>query len=316
MERKEKVRKMIYRILACLLTVVLAGFLLLRLTYVTREKTYSWMHDEFNRLRRGKADTFFVGNSHSFCSISTDLLWGEYGINSFMMSTSGQTLAMDYYAIQEIEKYQDCKTVYLEMSYAIHDWNTINDEMSHMFFDGMKFGSIKREAVKELIEKDSRIYYYLPLGQFHSRATTLTQTDYVRNDSPYGSFYSEVIFNSWPITVVDKDIKAPMTENSVYYLDKIVDFCREHDIELVLWTAPYNAMYETEYDEGVLRESQAVYNGIEDYAAEKGLKYYNLFHDVEKIGFNYALDFMDSQHLNCNGQSKLTTYMVENGYIE
>lgn len=315
MEKKSIVRKTIYRVLFSLLTILLTGALLVGASFVTRDKTYSWMHDSFNCLERGSVDTFFVGNSHSFCSIDTDLLSDDYGLESFMMSASGQTLAMDYYAIQEIIKYHDAKTVYLEMSYAIHDWNTINDEMSHMFFDGMRLNSIKVEGVKELIEEDSRIYYYLPLGQFHARASELQQADYVKKDSKHGRFFSDKVFPCWPIKTVPSDQKKDMPQCQIDNLDRIVKLCKDNGIELILWTAPYNAMYEADWSEETLFDSQKIYNGIEDYAKKNGLAYYNLFNDIEEIEFFYNIDFMDSQHLNCYGQEKLTHYMVRKGYI-
>lgn len=320
MKNRKTALKYIFRTLGILIFLGLTVFLIFKITYITRNKENASMQDRFTDLAPKSVSVFFVGNSHSFCSIDPDLLYDEYGLDSFMLSASGQTMAMSYYAVQEAIKYQSPKVIYLEMSYTIHDWDVINDEMSHMFFDGMPLDKIKVEAVKDLIEPDSRIYFYLPLGTYHSRWTSLTEADYSATGSAdlsaRGRYYSDHVAHNWKIEVVDPDEKGEITENNIYYMDKIVGLCRENDIELVLYTVPYNAMYENnESNLQTLLESEKVYNAIYDYADANGLKYYNLFNEVDNIGLDYETDFLDSQHFNCYGQDKFTEYMVSQGYI-
>lgn len=317
MNKKVSFKTIAYRIIALSLLALLLCLMFFRFTYNTRDKENAWMWDNFNALEKNSVEALFVGNSHSFCSISTDLLQSVYDYPAFMLSASGQTLAMDYYAILEALKTQSPKIIYLETSYVIHEWKHAGNEMAHMFFDGMPLDSIKIEAVKDMIDEDQRIYFYLPLGQFHSRWTALTESDYASDlTSPLGTFTSEKVYNCWPISVLDASEKEPMAKTAEEYLDKIIALCKEQGIELVLYTVPFNAMYpDDEHTLQNLYEDQRVYNYLADYSAEKDVTYYNLFHDVDLIGFDYSKDFMDSQHLNTYGQQKFTTYMVENGYI-
>lgn len=318
MNKKEKLLKISYRIMMLFLLALLIGLILFRLSYVTRDKKNAWMWDTFNALPNNSAEALFVGNSHSFCSISTDLLSEVYGYNAFMLSASGQTLSMDYYAILEALKTQSPKVIYLETSYVIHDWKHAGNEMAHMFFDGMPLDRIKIQAVRDMIDKDQQIYFYLPLGQYHSRWTELKEADYASDiASPLGNFRSEVIARGWEIQIEDCNEKEPMSETAAEYLDKIVELCREKNIELILYTVPYCSQYEgDDYTIAVLLHNQRVYNSVTDYASEKGIAYYNLFHEVEDLELDYSMDFMDSQHFNCYGQQKFTTYMVEHGYIK
>lgn len=314
MEKKRV--KTALRITETVLFAAVLVLILLRIQYVTRDKTTATMFDNFKNLEENSVSVFFVGNSHSFCSINTDLLYDEYGIDSFMMSASGQTIAMDYYAIEEAIKHQNPKTIYLEMSYAVFDWDVISDEMSHMFFDGMPNDSIKREALADLIDKEDRINFYIPLLQYHSRFDSLTQSDYASDlTSPRGSFYSENVIPCWPIEYEKPEEIMEMPENVVYYMDKIIALCRENDIELILYTVPYNTSYEGEgLDE--MQMNLSIFYGIEEYAAANNLEYHNLFEEVDEIGLDYSEDFMDSQHFNRYGQEKFTRYMVEKGYIK
>lgn len=300
-----------------IILAVLIILMFFRMTYVTRNKENAWMWDNFNALEENSVSALFVGNSHSFCSIDTDLLESVYGYSSFMLSASGQTMAMNYYAILEALKTQHPRVIYLETSYVIHEWKHSGLEMAHLFFDGMPLDSIKIEAVKDIIEKNDRICFYLPLGQYHSRWTGLTEEDYSSDlTAPLGSFHSDYVFNCWEIQTAPTIEKNPMAIVATEYLDKIIELCKAEGIELILYTVPYNSLYKD--DDSALEASfyrQGVYHTLEDYAQEKEVTYYNLFNEVSDIGLDYSKDFMDAQHFNCYGQEKFTYYMVEHEYI-
>ena len=84
---------------------------------------------------------------------------------------------------------------------------------------------------------------------------------------------------------------------------------------MVWYVARFNALKEEEaFYEDVL-ERQRVFNWVEDYAQDQGIPFYNLFYEIDQIGFDWEKDFMDTQHLNCYGQEKLTRYMAERGYF-
>lgn len=288
-----------------------------RTTYVFREKENTAMHDRFMALERDSVDIVFVGTSHQFCSISTDILYSDYGINSFMMATSGQTLPMTYYAVLEAIKYQHPRTIIMEVVYCHHDFKTIMPEMTHMFTDGMALGKIKKLAVEDLAEPEEQLYYLYELGFYHDRWKELTEIDFQSNlVSERNSFFSNEVQPNWEIPVVDRSETEPMPETARVYMDKIVNACKENDVELILYVAPFNSVDTTEPAiEGLFR-SQRIYNGIEQYAKEQGVAFYNLFYELDEIGFNWEKDFMDTQHCNYAGQEKITLHMVDKGYIK
>ena len=309
---KKQIKMIVLGIIFCGLFVALMH----RTTYVFREKENTAMHDRFMALDRDSVDTVFVGSSHQFCSISTDILYEEYGINSFMMATSGQTLPMTYYAVLEAIEFQHPKTIVMEVVYSHHDFKTISPEMTHTFTDGMLLNKIKKLAVEDLVE-ENRLYYYYELGYYHNRWKNLEQVDFQSNlTSERNSFYSEEVYPIWEIPVVDRTEVKGMPETAKKYLDLIIKTCSENDVELVLYIAPYNAEDSSELEREVLFNSQRIFNGIEQYAAEQGIKFHNLFYEMDQIGLDLETDFMDTQHCNCMGQEKITRYMVEKGYIK
>lgn len=289
----------------------------LRVSYVLREKEGIFVWDNFRQLEKDSTDIIFLGSSHQFCTISTDLLYEEYDVNSFMLATSAQTIPMSYYAAMEAIESQHPKAIVLEASYLANDFRTVSPEMSHYFFDGMPWCEAKKLAIRDLIEEDEQIYYYLNLGRYHTRWKDLEKSDFDSNlTSPRGSYYYEDTSYNWEIPVISRNEKAQMPEEMKKYMDMLVRLCEDNDVELILYIAPFNTLYIDETLVEDLYQRQRIFNGLEEYAWENGLRYYNLFYEMETIGLDGTTDYKDSQHFNCMGQSKVTRYMVENGYFD
>lgn len=296
----------------------LAGLfvILFRADFVLRQKEYAGAQYMFANLEPDTVDVVFIGNSHQFCSINTEILYYEYGIDSFMLASSAQTVPMSYYAAMEAIELQHPDMIVFEVSYCANDFRTVSDEMSHCFFDGMPNCEAKGLAIQDLIDKEDWINYYIPLGLYHSRWKELEEDDYavVTVTERGGVCYPEIGQN-WEIPVIAQNETSPMPEEMEKYMDLLVEMCAENDVKLVLYTVPFNTLWGSEEEVADLYERQKIFNYIGEYAEEKGVDYYNLFYEIEEIGLMPETDWKDTQHLNASGQEKLTRYMVENGYF-
>ena len=107
-----------------------------------------------------------------------------------------------------------------------------------------------------------------------------------------------------------------MPEEMEKYMDKLVALCRDNEVKLIFYVAPFNTLWLTEEENAGLFKRQRIFNYIADYAEEKQVPYYNLFYEIETMGLDDEKDWKDTQHLNCFGQRKLTKYMVESGYLD
>lgn len=293
------------------LFVTLAG-----MNTVLRNKEYEGPQDMFGKWNPEHADMVFIGNSHQFCSINTDLLYEEYGIEAFMLATSAQTVPMSYYAAMEaIELYRP-DTIVFEVSYVANDFRTLNG-MDHCFFDGFPRCETRKKALDDLISKEEQIYYLLPLGMYHSRWKELTETDFSGFPvSSRGNFYSDHIANNGDIPIAKKtDVEAMPAEMEKYF-KMLIDLCKAEDVNLIMYVAPFNGIYvgDEDSEEDVLWR-QSIFNYAGEVAKENDVEFYNLFYELEHIGIDNSYDWMDTQHFNCYGQEKFTRYMVEKGYI-
>lgn len=300
-----------------LFLLFLAGLFLLifRFAKVLRDKENPPVQYNFAELERDSVDTVFIGTSHQFCSINPEILYEDYGIDSFMLATSAQTVPMSYYAAMEAIELQHPKTIIMEMLYCTNDFRTVTPGMSHAFFDGMPNCEAKHLAIKDLVEEEG-IYYYLNLGRYHDRWRELTEADF-QNDMtmPRGGYVNETITYNWEIPVIDRSEKEDMPEEMRKYVDMLIALCKKENVRLIWYVAPFNSMYNDEDTKTDLFRRQRIFNSIEDLAAENNIPYYNLFYELDAIGLSGDTDFMDSQHLNCYGQEKLTRYMAERGYF-
>ncbi|MBR3825962.1 MAG: hypothetical protein IKJ39_12280 [Lachnospiraceae bacterium] len=309
-------RKKCYIIILFLLFWAVLIPAVFRISYVLREKEGTNIQDNFKQLEPDSVDMIFIGSSHQFCTINPDLLYEEYGINSFMLATSAQTIPMSYYATMEAIELQHPKAIVLEALYCTNDFRTVTPEMSHTFFDGMPRCEARKLAIEDLIEPEEQIYYYLNLGRYHTRWKDLGQKDFMSNlNSPRGRYYSEETKYNWQIPVISKDEKEPMPEEMLKYLDMLVELCKENKVELIMYVAPFNSLYDEENTREDLFRRQRIFNWLEDYTGEKGLRYYNLFYEIPEMNLDGMTDYKDSQHFNCYGQEKVTRYMAEKGYL-
>ena len=314
--KKANVKDILKDILLFLLFLAGLFFLMAKMSFVLRQKEYAGIQDHFAKIPRDSIDMVFVGNSHQFCSISPEVLAEEYGMNTFMLATSAQTIPMSYYAAMEAIELQHPHTIVLEVSYCANDFRTTTEEMSHCFFDGMPACKARKLAIKDLIEKENRIYYYLPLGLYHTRWKELTEDDYsVTKVTKRGGVYYEEVTQNEVIPLIPTEEKEAMPQEMEKYMDMLVSLCRDNGVELILYVAPFHTLWLSEEEKPDLFRRQRIFNYIADYAKENQIAYYNLFYEIEDMGLNPEEDWKDTQHLNCFGQRKLTKYMVEKGYL-
>lgn len=283
---------------------------------VLRNKEYEGCQDMFVKWKPDHADIVFIGNSHQFCTIDTDLLYSEYGIESYMLASSAQTVPMSYYAAKEAIELKHPDVICFEVSYCANDFMTV-EGMDHCFFDGFPVCEARKEALEDLIDPEERIYYLLPLGLFHSRWKELTEADYSGFPvSERGAYHMENVYVNRDIPVVESDDIYPIPGEMENYLRKLIDLCEEENVKLILYAAPFNGLYPD--DEGCMQDlamRQRIFNHVGAVAAERGVEYHNLFYEIDKLGIDNTTDWADSQHFNALGQAKMTRYMKESGYL-
>lgn len=249
-------------------------------------------------------DVIFVGDCELYENISPMVLWEEYGINSYIRGTAQQLIWQSYYLMEETLRYEKPDVMVfnvLSMKYDEPQKETYN----RMTLDGMRWSGSKINSIRaSMLEEESFVDYLFPLLRYHSRWKELGAEDFTyfwnRDPVTHNGYYMRV--DVLPAENVPEGRALAdyrFGDNAYFYLDKMVELCEKHDVELVLVKAP--SLYPYWYEEW---DQQ-----MEDYAREHGLKYYNFLEVTDEIGLDFSEDTYDGGlHLNLSGAEKLASY--------
>lgn len=250
-------------------------------------------------------DVIFIGDCEVYENFSPQVLWDDYGINSYIRGSAQQLVWQSYYLLEDTLRYEQPDVVVFNV--LAMKYNTPqNEAYNRMSLEGMRWSWSKVLSIEaSMTEEENLIEYVFPLLRYHSRWQELG-----KDDITYMFRTKQVSFNGYymrtdikPAENVPEGKKlADYTfgDNAYLYLDKMVQLCKDNGIRLVLIKAP--SLYPYWYDEW---DEQ-----MEQYAAQNGLLYVNLLEAADEIGLDYSRDTYDGGlHLNLYGAEKTTRYL-------
>lgn len=285
-------------------------------------------------------DRLYLGSSHVFCGIDPFVLDRVNGENNFNLATGNQQLITSYYLLREVDKKHDIGHVYLDLYYLCitqgmgnfhdyhmipHSWNVLNQ---------MKPSFNKLSYILNLSEPK---YYYLSFLPFARYKEQLFQLDYVQDilEKKAAQTWKEheyyhirkmedqkfVMKNAGkgfvsnfgvPETGGFYDIEQgiplpenPITEESLEYLEKIVDYCREKEIALTWIVCPvsdFQMMGNGAYDNFGKQ--------INSLAVQYNVPYYDFnLCKKEYLDLSSNQYWADKGHLNSMGAEVFTEFL-------
>ncbi len=329
MENKEKRRKLKENTIFFLKSIVFLSLLAIVVYGVNRTLTPKYRYSSTNpltetyrgfyRMERDTVDIVFLGSSQAASGFNPQDLYNGFGIRSYNLGSNRQSLWASYYWLKEALQYQSLKAAVLDCYELFQDCKK-DEGGTRLAFDDMRWGPVKREAVKTVCGYNEELLgesYLFPNIRFHTRWTGLNETDFT-----WGEFgdvpelkgfwlYRDMCgYEEYePLQVQESGEgreKASFQKEAEEYLDKMAELCRENGVELILVKTP------------TLAETLDRHYAIADYAKENGLKFYdfNVKELFEEIGFDYEKDMNDSSekgeknaHANSSGARKMTDYL-------
>lgn len=262
-------------------------------------------------------DVLFFGSSHLYYSVYPMKFWEDYGVTSYVLGSPQQSLGSSYYLMKDAIKRQHPDVVVVE-AYGTYIEEKYKDEgMQHRLMDGMPLSLNKIQMGEDLLDDltfGERLPYYLPIIQYHSRWSELGYSDRVIEDS-----YEK----GGKLTFLQKPQKAPeivgekgeIPENSMYYIEKIIDLCQETNTQLMVCLVPYAGTKSG----NLYVPQQKMFVTLEEYMKEREIPFLNYASLTEEIGLDYTTDFRDVAHLNVLGAQKvddhLFSYLMNNFQI-
>ena len=259
-------------------------------------------------------DVILAGPSHMQNALQPAQLFGEYGIVSCNTATSAQSVPTTYYVLKEMVARHSPKLIVLDLFCVFLPENFFTSTRFHQAIDNFPLSINKSEAIMDLADT-SKSEYFINYLLYHSRWKELTKSDYTVHDEFNETYQFHALAYPYPAPFIPVYEKAPIPEVTHKYLEKIVDLCKENEIELLLTVIPYRADIDNNDTSAVLQ--QQMYNYVEDLAKEWEVDYFNGLHHLDEIGFDFTTDMIEWSHVNASGTEKLSTYygkMIKENY--
>lgn len=268
----------------------------------------------FYEMEEETIDVIFLGSSRASCAFSPQELYNMYGIRSYNLGCEMQNVLVSYYWLEETLRFQNPKAVVLEtgmiFSYRSDEPLNTSIECTRKAMDYMKWSNNKWKAVKDICGYDksqSWESYVFPNIQFHDRWEELDKKDFVQGDSHgnlklKGQTVLHNFYHNWDNEGKFESISSEeelMHGVMKIYLDKIVQLCKNKNIELILVSAP------SAFD------SVQKYNTLLKYSDENELLFidYNEAKLCEQIEYDYKVDNAEYHHVGINGTYKITKHL-------
>ena len=315
-------------VLKVISVIVVSMLLILFFSALLTPTWYTWNNDSmvkgFYREKKDRLQVVFVGTSQSLNGIAPMELYRRYGICAYNLSSEQQPLLASYYWIKEAWRLhgKTLQTVVLDLSFVFQNEDTASKlSMNEKALTHMRFSKVKLEAYRALSEQYGvkLTDYLIPTIRYHSRWSSVTSDDFYGLTTKKNQFISrgqnldfKVALNTQsadklyiPSAVITEEIDQTqeaidkaLDDRNMEYVDQIVGFCREHDIDLVFIKI---AKKSTDVEHDALQYVANLY--------DVPLIDFNLPSVKEEAGIDYVYDYLDGKHANVAGAQKITDYI-------
>lgn len=255
-------------------------------------------------------DVIFLGSSHTENFYDPMLLWKEYGITSYNFGNPFEPMNVTYWLAENAVKVHKPKVIVLDIMMVTDDEREVDiNSRVHYALDAFPLSTTKIKAINDLNDTvNDKLDKIFTISTYHSRWDEIGEDktiDYfVKGTLSYGNPRTMGVESFDDMQITDEVYELPSDNESVIYLNKLIDFCRSNSIELILVSNPY----------WVHDSRQKIANGIEIIAEENNIPFIN--YNKENSVIDKKIDLFNLEHVNASGMSKVTrdigNYLIEN----
>lgn len=275
--------------------------------------------EEFYSLPENTLDLVFLGSSHSYCTFDPEIFDNELGISSYQMGMPLQNPNSTYYTLLEVLNYQKPSAVVMEVYWGVleddFELNQVKSLFQVLENENLKQDYMKNFPLAEQVKYNINLFKFqldyfsykgndiqtrvrnkfnlidtvnekqVGIEEYRSKGYTFCNYNMLESEFDSTNQFKDYDGKDWEFSDVQKK-----------YLQKIIDICKDNDIELIFVTAPI-ANVSMEY----IKNYDVIYNKIKNFADENEIFYidYNLENLEKKLLTND--NFRDDAHLNHSG---------------
>lgn len=262
-------------------------------------------------------DTVVIGASHARASSDPEQIDKNAGTYSINMAIPGETVKDSYYVLEETCRTNDIKTVILDIDYqyyfnppkeGFYTEQFIQCQMSwgsyvkwQYLYDNLKYIDVRNVFTRELVcsyqpsdikknikQKLSKSYKDADIYSLNVDGGTYAGRGYFYIKPVSGELAGKNLIKSWSVRS-----KEQVTGYPLKYLNKMIQYCKDNDIDLIAVTSPI-----TPSSVGALH-MENVHDTINKLLADNGVTYYDFNMARQDVLPRTDSDFVDKEgHMN------------------
>lgn len=301
-------RKRAFKVIAFIFVVLLLLQVVSSILLCT--STSAEMHIKgFYKEPKNTIDVALIGSSEVYADFSSPLAYRDYGFTSYGLCYDGAPASMYSSMLDVYLERQDPQVVVIELNGFFYGKDNMYSEARiRKWTDNMKKDHNWVKVIKQNVDKEERLNYYIPLLKYHSNWSEPSEIAaslyfrirmHMQDISKMKSFGTKTLCSEKIIT--KRKDSRPMTEQGREQLYNMLSYCEDNGIEnvLFLWS-PHLVPMNNDSDEE-----------IRMIVEQHGYKYLNCDKLFDDIGIDKTTDFYNSEHLNVFGNEKFTKYLGE-----
>lgn len=260
-------------------------------------------------------DVVILGASEAYIDYSAAYAYDLYGFTSYPYAWDAATGMLYEAQVKEVLKRQNPKWIVVEINGILYDEvkDATNPNSLRIFLDHTPIGVNKLQTMAQFAPREDWYHYLFPLAKYHENWKNAYDQGGLLRDllsvKKNGSVLKGYVTNVMPYDApesrdVSQDFSTePLEPNSEAQLISFLEFCRENNLDNVLFVRfPHIIASDWNYQRFQrCNQAEAI---IESY----GFPFVNMERDYKDIGLDFAADFYNDDHLNFMGQQKLTAY--------
>ncbi len=261
---------------------------------------YTFRYEPDNSL-----DVLFVGASSCYRFYSSPELWHDYGIASYNLGTSEQSLSQSYYVLKYALEMQSPKLVVVDLNTGLRLREPYAMARVHQVMDNLEKNAVWFEMLDVYADEGNKVEFLFPLTLYHSRWKELEESDFleIANDNKGISY--NLATEEFDLFQKAPDDYYEEVPTEVYdYLHQIETLCQENNAELLYVFSPAHPV---SYGEDWAKEQGWINTLCTDQAFKD--HFLNLCDYIDEAGIDFGRDYSDTWHVNIAGAMKITDFL-------
>ncbi len=303
-----------FRLLQALIFIAIFLFLLVHVTYMLRtdgdvKNRFVGFYGEKNN----SIDAILIGSSPVYPCYAAPMLWEEYGICAYPLSTNVQRPKAAIHLVEEAEKTQSPSLYIFDVLMFLNEDEgmTANLAYTRGVTDNLKYSLNRIRTINDLVDADdaeARYTFYFDIFKYHSNWDTLILPRqwatfwYAKKDPLKGFVINDEVGPTETVDCSDvtERLAIPADEEETLYT--LLDYLTDAGLNALFIVSPTS----------MTEEKEAQYNYMQDIVETYGYNFLNLNDYYAEIGMDFATDFYDyGTHTNALGARKCTAFLGE-----